>query len=92
MARYLIEVPHANDHDGCIRALDAITRHGSHLVTHADFGCEDSVHVGWMIVDVDDQETAKQMVPPQFREDARIVKLRNWTREQIEEMVKGLES
>ncbi len=92
MARYLIEVRHSNDHDGCVRALDAISRHGSHLVTHADFGCGDGVHTGWLAVEVDDADEARQMIPPQYRNDASVVRLRKWTREEIEDMMKKLES
>ena len=91
MSRFLIEIPHATEYEGCLRGLDAIVKHGSHLITHADFGCEDGVHVGWLIVDADDHDEAKRMVPPQYRTDARVVKLRKWTKEQIEEMMKKLE-
>jgi hypothetical protein len=66
-------------------------QYGSHLVTQADFGCEDGVHSGWMIVDVDSREEAMQMVPPPYRSDAVIVKLRRWSQEQIREMMEKLE-
>ncbi len=92
MARFLIETRHTSEHDGCVRALDAITRFGSHFATHAEFGCEVGEHAGWLIVDVDDLETASQMVPPQYREGAKVIRLSRWTREQIEEMLKRLES
>ena len=54
MPRFLIEFDHDNDHEGCIRSLSAIMAYGSHLVTHAEYGCADDVHTGWLIVDVDD--------------------------------------
>jgi len=92
MARYLIEIQHSDDHDGCVKALGALMDYGSHLVTHAEFGCEDGVHCGWLIVDVDNQDDAQQMVPPQYRADARVVRLRNWSLEQIKTMVKELKA
>ena len=52
MPKFLIEVRHSDEHEGCVKALNAIIQHGSHLATHADFGCEDGVHTGWLIVDV----------------------------------------
>lgn len=91
MARFLIETRHESGHEGCVRALDAITKFGSHLATHAEFGCEVGEHVGWIIVEVDDEETAHQMIPPQFRSGARVVRLRKWTREEIEAMLQELE-
>ena len=90
MPRFLIEIRHSDHYEGCVRALDAIMKHGSHLVTNADFGCEDGAHSGWLIVDLENREEAMQIVPPQFRSDAQIVQLRKWTRQQIEAMMEKL--
>lgn len=90
MPRFLIETQHGDDYQGCVRALDAVTKYGSHLVTHTEFGCEDGVHTGWLIVELDSHEEAMQLVPPNYRSSARIIKLRHWTRDEIEEMVKDL--
>lgn len=92
MPRFLIEFRHTDDHAGCVRALDAVVNYGSHLVTHAEFGCGDGEHAGWMILEIDDRDQALQVIPPQFRSDAKIVMLRKWTPEEIEKMVKQLES
>jgi len=92
MARYMIETRHVNEHEGCVRALDAISRLGSHYATHAEFGCQAGEHVGWLIVDVDDPDTAVRMVPPPYRESARVIPLRRFTREQIVEMMEDLGS
>ena len=90
MPRYFIEIHHADDHEGCIMSLDAIHKFGGHLVTHAEFGCEDDVHSGWLIAELGSREEALQIIPPQFRIDARVVKLRKWSKEEIEAMVKSL--
>ncbi len=91
MPRFLIEIRHSDEHEGCVRSLDAIMKHGSHLVTNADFGCEDGVHAGWLIAELDSHDEARQLVPPQYRGDARVVQLRKWTQEQITDMLKQLE-
>ena len=91
MSRFLIEIPHSSEHEGCVRSLAAIANYGSHLVTQCDFGCEDGVHCGYLIVDVESRDEARHMVPPPYRVDARVTKLRKWTREQIETMLKELE-
>jgi hypothetical protein len=91
MSRFLVEIPHSSEYEGCIRSLAAIMNYGSHLVTHADFGCDDGVHVGWLIVEADNHEAALQMVPPPYRSDARAVRLRKWTLDEIEAMLKELE-
>ena len=92
MPKFLIEVRHSDEHEGCVKALNAIIQHGSHLATHADFGCEDGVHTGWLIVDVETREEANQMIPPQYQTDSRVIKLRRWNREEIENMLAGLDS
>ena len=92
MPRFLIEIKHRDDYEGCVKALDAIVKFGSHLVTNAEFGCEDGEHCGWLIVEMETRAQALQMVPPQLRDDARIFQLKKWSREEIEEMVQQLEA
>ena len=91
MDRYMLEINHPSGHEGCVRALDALAKHGSHLVTKAEHGCNDGVHSGWLIIDAESREEAMRIIPPQFREDARVVKLNSWSKEEIERMVKKLD-
>ena len=90
MPKFLIEVRHADDFEGCVKALDALRSLGSHLVSHADFGCEDGVHCGWMVVEVGDRKEAELIVPPPLRADARVIQLRRWSPEEITAMVREL--
>jgi hypothetical protein len=90
MAKFLIEFRHADDYEGCVRALDVLSTLGSHLVSHADFGCEDGVHCGWMVVEVNDRREAELIVPPPLRPDARVIQLRRWSPEEITAMVSEL--
>lgn len=92
MPRFLIELHHSSEYEGCARALGAIIEYGSHFTTNADWGCDDGVHTGWLIAELDTREEALQLVPPQQRSEARIVRLRSWTRDQIEEILRGLDS
>jgi len=86
MPRYLIEFRHANDYEGCVKALDAFLTYGSHLVSQAEFGCEDDVHCGWLVVEVPTRADAQQIVPPQLRADSRVILLRKWSPEEITKM------
>ncbi|HUF17518.1 MAG TPA: hypothetical protein VMS12_05690 [Thermoanaerobaculia bacterium] len=88
MPTYLIEVRHESTPDACVRALNALDRHGSHFVTHADFGCADGAHCGWLTVDVDSRDAAERIVPPEFRAMTRVVELRKFTREEIHVLMK----
>lgn len=91
MPRYLIQLTHESDHEVCVRALRAIERYGGHLFTYADWGCKAGVHSGWLIVDLDSRDEALQMVPPEFRQEARIVELNRFTKEEIASWVDKLD-
>lgn len=87
MPRYLIELTHGDEYAACVKALAAIERSGSHFVTHAEWGCNDGAHACWLIAELDSRNDALQMVPVEFRQDARIVELNKFTREQIASMI-----
>ena len=92
MPKYLIEIEHPDDAEGCIRALEALSTLGSHLVSNADFGCEDGVHCGWLLVEVSDRKEAELIVPPPLRHDARVIQLRRWSPEEITAMASELKA
>ena len=88
MARFLIEVPHFPEPVACTRAVHAVLSSGSHYVTHADWGCQDGEHKGWLIVDVESKEDARRIVPSEFRGDAKIVRLSRFSLQEIEDMLR----
>lgn len=77
MPRFLIEVSHDSSVHACTRAVETLLRTGSHFLTHADWGCKDNEHKAWLIMECDSREEAWNVVPPDFRTDARIIQL-NW--------------
>lgn len=91
MPRFLIEIPHDDEHAACVRALRVIEQSGSHFLTHADWGCEAGTHCGWMIVELDSRNEAMQLVPPEYRHDARIVELNRFTKVRIASLIAKLE-
>jgi hypothetical protein len=92
MARYLIEVPHEPDVQACGRAVQVFLATGSHLLTHADWGCLDGQHCAWIIADVDNKNDARNLVPPAFRSDARVIGLNKFSMEQLESIMNRHES
>jgi hypothetical protein len=84
MPRFLIEVPHSSDALACTRVVHVFLTSGSHFLTNADWGCKDGVHKAWFIVDVDNKEDARAIVPPAFRSEAKIVGLTKFHLEEIE--------
>jgi hypothetical protein len=92
MPRYLIEVKHADDYDACVRALQAIEQYGSHLMTHAEWGCKDGHHSCWLIAELDNRDDAMRMVPPEFRPETRVVALNRFSKEEISQLISELGS
>jgi hypothetical protein len=88
MPRFFIEVSHGETQLACAQAVDSFFKTGSHFFTHADWGCYDGVHKGWIIVEVDSRKDAEAIVPPIFRSHAKIVQLNAFSQEQIEDIIR----
>jgi hypothetical protein len=88
MPRFLIEVPHEAEQLACARVVQVFLSTGSHFLTHADWGCMDGDHTARIIVEVDNKEEARAILPPAFRAHARIVALNSFSLEQIEGILK----
>jgi hypothetical protein len=84
MPRFLIEVPHEPTMQACVRAVDVFLQTGSHFLTHADWGCKDGDHKAWIVLEVDSRDEARNVVPPPFRAQAKIVQLNSFTMKDIE--------
>ena len=87
MPRFLIEVPHEAEKIACVRAAKGLLATGSHYITNADFGCKDGEHFGWVIVEVDDKAQARGVLPPLYRDQARIVQLNRFTLEELDALL-----
>ena len=88
MARFLIEVSHEADSVACARVVKVFLSSGSHLLTHADWGCMDGDHRAWMIADVANKDEALRIVPPALRPAARVVGLNHFSLSQIDEILR----
>jgi hypothetical protein len=75
MKRFMIEVDHSAEKRACTEAIKQILEMGSHFVTHADWGCLDDVHTGWIVVEAESHEEARMVLPPSDREAARVIRL-----------------
>jgi len=86
MAKFLIEVPHDDKKDACERAIRVFMETGSHYMTHADWGCHDGEHKAWIVVELDNKDEARAILPPLFRKDAKIIALTKFSMEDVEQI------
>lgn len=87
MTRYLIEFPHEAGRVACARAVEEFLKTGSHLLTHADWGCKDCVHNTWLIADVENKDEARSIHPPALRSQAKITQLNNFSFQETNEVL-----
>jgi hypothetical protein len=85
MERYLVESHHTSE--DCKHVIEQFIFHG--LINNIDWGCEDGVHVGWAIVDVENKDLAMLIVPPFLRSKARVIHLVRYSPEKIQAVHEG---
>mgnify|MGYP001583807841 FL=1 len=71
MERFIIESPHL--FEDCDRVIQDL--HAAGYLHHFEWGCKDNDHTGWAIVEAENIEHARQIVPWYVRDKARIVRL-----------------
>jgi hypothetical protein len=86
MARFFVEVPHEGTKEACDRAIKMFLETGSHFMTNADWGCFDGEHKAWFIMETDNKDTVLQILPPDFRRSAKIILLKKFSRQDIQEI------
>jgi hypothetical protein len=89
MSKFLIEVPHKAELYDCARVVHVFQTSGSHFLTHADWGCQDGVHSAWMIVEVHSRDEARAIIPPAFRQRAKVIALNKFTSGEIDSTLSG---
>lgn len=87
MPRFYIEIPHEAEESACLKAIKVLQETGSHLLTHADFGCLDNDHTARIFIEVDNKEEAMMVVPRAYRETTKIIRMTNFSPEELNKMM-----
>ena len=95
MPKFLIEVSHPADHEGCVRAVHNMRTYwicldDSHYFTNSDWGCRGGVHKNWLTVEVDSEDDDMRFVPLAFRGDAKVTELNKFSLEEVQGMLQKL--
>ena len=85
MDRFQIISPHTAA--SCIDVLMDVMQSG--YITHFEWGCADGDHTGYVIIEAGDKREALLVVPPLYRNDARVVKLNSFSPEEVVRMHKA---
>jgi hypothetical protein len=88
MSKFLIELAHAPETLECARVVHVFLTTGSHFLSQAEWGCRDGDHRAWMIVDAEDKNEARNIVPPPYRTHAKIVGLNRFYLDEISDILK----
>ena len=86
MARFLIEVPHKDDFEDCVKAINVLVTSGSHFLTNADWGCADGEHKAWVVAELESKEEARAILPPYYRAEAKITRLKKFTTQDMDKI------
>ncbi|HEY4686326.1 MAG TPA: hypothetical protein VII57_09810 [Dehalococcoidia bacterium] len=87
MARFLVEAHHVPE--DCVRDLDSILGMSRELLGRFDWGCKHGEHIGWAVVEAQDQATARRLLPTTFRDKARVFQLTKFTPEDVKSFQAG---
>jgi len=88
MARFLIEVPHEAEEAACARVVQVFLNTGSHFLANADWGCLEGEHKAWIMVELENKEEARSILPPAFRHQAKIVGLSKFTMQEVDQILR----
>jgi hypothetical protein len=89
MTTYLIEIPHSENTVECQHVIKLFVESGSHLLSHAWWGCKSGVHKSYFISDFDNKEEALQVVPPFLRRTANIIELITFNKNDIQQFAEA---
>ena len=90
VAHYMIVSSHNNTE--CASALNTILDWGMQVLSHMWFGCKFEVHTGWLDMETDSEQDARNVLPPQLRREARVVQVSIITPEEVRALRNSLNS
>ena len=89
MTTFLIEIPHSENTVECQYVIKLFVESGSHLLSHAYWGCKSGVHKSIFISGFNSKEEALQIVPPFLRHSANIIELVKFTKTDIQQFAEA---
>ena len=85
MDRFLIETPHREQ--DCLDLVRLLNAQG--YLTHFDWACMNGTHMGWAVIEAENEAEARLAVPPLVRGQARVFKVNRFDAAMLAQMHKG---
>ena len=79
MKKFLIELEHEPVKEACNLAVKTLLSTGSHFLTNADWGCKDNDHRCWIVVEMENRDEARAIIPAIYKNDAKVIQLTRFT-------------
>lgn len=73
MPQYVIEMTHSSSE--CVEALEEIEPRAKELLGDIYWNCMSGEHIGRVLVEADNEEQAREMVPESVRNEATVVEV-----------------
>jgi len=90
MRRFLIEIPYTPDER--LDVMDRMMRHSIDLLCMTYWGDMDGEPAGWLVVLAENEREARDMLPPDLRDQARIASVQLLTPADLQEMHRLLQA
>lgn len=84
MPMYEIESTHTKAE--CMNMLDKMAEEQPQILDKAVFGCMAGDHTAWATVEANSEQEARNMLPENVRDKAKVVPVGKFNREQIKQM------
>lgn len=83
---FMVEVPHVNDKEACLKALDEAKAQGPEYLSKFSWGCMSGNHTGYAMFDAESESEVKNLIPKSLRDKAKVMPVDKFTPDQIASM------
>jgi len=80
MKRYFVESSHTGE--DCLRILKDFLSAG--YLAHFEWGCKAGHHIGWAMIEAENEAEARMVVPALIRSKARVIEVTRFSKEDLE--------
>jgi hypothetical protein len=81
MPEYMIEIEHAPEE--CTQALKEMMDYDEDLIEMFIWGCRSGIHKGWALVEADNIDDVKGVMPPSVKDKVRVTEVARFAADEL---------